>query len=198
MKKSMSLLLVFVLTLFAGIAISKAILVPVQLGTYDCTEPDPINDGLQKKTICKVGGKATKTAKISGTEVWTVEYNDSSLNNTFRVIDDSGKAILVDNSTKTTKTGGSFTIQYSGNVTKGEDVVLFSVEFVANNDSDKDCGGKISPTGKKGESTTDDTDDTIDDEATGVSVPMMIIAVGTVTGLAIYSVASRKTKMHRI
>ena len=199
MKKTINMLLVSALALFVGAEVSKAVLVPVQLPvkpeTYKCYTDDAKTTDLRKYTICEIGGKATKTTKISGSEIWEVSYNDSTLNNDFTVIDGLG---FVDGNVTKTSSGGSFTFAYSGSITKGENVVLFKVEFAANNDPDKDCSGQVSPTGKKGNSTTEDTDQTIDDEETGVSVPMMIIAVGAVTGIAVYSVASRKTKMHRI
>ena len=199
MKKTINLFLVSVIALFLGIMVTDAVLVPVQLPvkpeTYKCYTDEAKTTDLRIYTICEIGGKATATKKISGSEIWDVVYEDGSLDNDFTIIDGLG---YVDGTVTKTKTGGSFTFVYSGSITKGEDVVLFKVEFAANNEAGKNCGGSVSPTGKKGTSTTDDKDDTIDDEATGVSVPMMIIGIGAITGLAVYSVASSKTKMHRI
>ena len=199
MKRKMNLLLVSIATLFVGVIITKAaITIPVQLPTgsdkYSCKTSES-SDGTKKITTCDIGGTATKTTTLSGTGKWSVKYNDPTLNNSFKIIDSNGLGVA--QNVVPTSDGGTFEFTYSGNITKGEKVVLFQIEFTADNDPAKDCGGSVSPEGKGG-SSTGDTDQTVDDEETGVSVPMMIIGLGAITGLAVYSIASNKAKMHRI
>ena len=195
MKKNISLLLVLVLSLFIGIGIASATKLPGTIQEkYDCKDEGTV--GGKHKTTCTIKFTANQTTTISGSEQWEIKYITVNSMSDWEFVSD-GELGVTSNREKTTD-GGTFTFNFQGNVEKGTTYELFTFSFFADPSLNGDqCGGYVYPV-DNGQTTGGDKTSTIGEKDTGVSVPVAIIGIGAVTGLAIYSVSSKKTKMHRI
>ena len=197
MKKKLSILFVLAIALFIGFKGVNALSIPGKISLETDESKSSTDTATRtKKTVVNIVFTPSQSLDLSGrTDTYVVKYNKPHEKSNFDYYDD-GIASRTGNIEKT-ETGGSFTVSYSGNVTKGQKVTLFTLVFESDSSyNGSDCGGTVTTT--SGGSNTDEGNRTVGPSNTGVSVPVAIIGIGAVTGLAIYSVSSRKTKMHRI
>ena len=200
MKKNLSLVMVMVICLFAGLIVSKAATPKIKLvEKFDCTTPMS-KDG-KKYTTCTINVTAEEggTFAEGATQTLLITYDEPTDSSDFEIVDTIGTlGGSADTIQKKGKEGGSFVYHFSSKVTleTGKQYTIAKIKFTAEDKADLDCGGTVefggSSSGNKTEKTVTDV------PKTGVSIPVAIIGIGAVAGLAIYSVSTRKTKMHRI
>ena len=202
MKKNICLVMLLAIALFIGIRTSNAeglaipASLPVYPETYECDEG--VVTGDVKKTTCTIKVTANQTTTVSGSNVFEVKFNKPHSESKWEIVTDGDLGMSDKSSIKTTSTGGTFTFTYSGTIEAGKKYSLVTIAFYSNKSyTGEDCGGTISPI-SGGDTTSGDKTSTVTEEDLGVSVPVAIIGIGAVAGLAIYSVSSRKTKFHRI
>ncbi len=207
MKKYLSLVLALVLALIIGVRYTNAALaIPGKLatnsdGSFDCKTLEEKNADGAKVTVCNFKFQAGESTTIGEgiTQTFNVTYDQPNSMSGFKVTQDGELGITSD--VKSTTENGSFAYTYTSGKTieKGKTYTLFTIEFYSDPSIDK-CGGKITGGPVDGGSNTGDDNKTSSDEVPdlGFSIPVAIIGIGAVTGLAVYSVSSRKTKLHRI
>ena len=198
MKKSIMLLMFMAICLFAGLAITNAASGKINV-VQECEDAVPASDGKTKTQKCKF--VVTFDIGFSGKNqatTWEFKYKNPTDYSDFKITNAFGDIGSVDESkmTKTKKSGGTFVYNYSDvTIEKGKKYTLFEFEYTEDA-SLAECGATFAT---KGTSTTGDDDRGADDNPnTGVSIPVAVIGVGSLAGLAIYSVSSRKTKLRRI
>lgn len=211
MKKYISLLIVFTITIFIGMGMASA--VTLQLDKYDCTDAEEVANSDKAVTTCTVYGKATSSGTLSGTQTFELTYYKKTALSSFEFASETTDAGQITNIKRNTDLstgkGGTWDFTFKEqNVTEGQQVVLFIVNIFAdkntvgtkttyNGKEVPACGGIIAYAAS-GDNTSNDKGGTIAPKDTGFSIPVAIIGFGAIAGLSIYASTSRKTKMHRI
>ncbi len=218
MKRNLNLVILLIVSLFAGVFVANAAGSSLQFGTYSCnTLPEQQNGKMV--TQCTITATATKTETLTATDHFEVRYakrrNGYSgfefaveSTNAGKI---SNKSAVSGNNDEVNSLGGTFDFTYSNlSVEAGKEYVLFEItiygdpsltgenEYVEiSGRKVKACGGFVNRVAS-GENKVDDGGNTVKPNNTGFSIPVALIGVGSVAGLTIYSTTKRKPKMHRI
>ena len=83
-------------------------------------------------------------------------------------------------------------------VEKGQTYSIVSIRFTAKDENGLDCGGTVTMAGGISSEITSREITSQEVPNTGVSIPVAIIGIGSLVGLTVYAVTTRKLKMHRI
>ena len=212
MKKYLSLLIVLTISIFVGAGIARAaaardvLSFPTDKGAYvSHTNSDDANK--TRVTDVTVFGIPQETAEITGTDHWVVKLKKNKANTSDITVQEiievnHANSIEITNF-KLTDTGAEFDVTYkNAAVTKDEKFEMFTLKITQGPSSVfsatdySDCGGSIGPVYTS--NSTDNKGGSVPAYDTGFSIPVAIIGVGSLAGLAIVASTSKKTKMHRI
>ena len=185
MKKYLSLLIVLTISIFVGAGIARAaaardvLSFPTDKGAYvSHTNSDDANK--TRVTDVTVFGIPQETAEITGTDHWVVKLKKNKANTSDITVQE---IIEVNHANSIEITNFKLT------ETQGPSSVFSATDY-------SDCGGSIGPVYTS--NSTDNKGGSVPAYDTGFSIPVAIIGVGSLAGLAIVASTSKKTKMHRI